>query len=110
MQLDQLEGARSRADRFNATGFSQWINGPGGRAFRFVAGVAWLAFALAFRAHWWGIAAGVFGLLPLSAGIFDICWISAALGGPLRGETIRRNAAALRALGMPSARDRAAGG
>jgi hypothetical protein len=93
MQLDQLEVAETRADRFNATGFSRWINGSSGRAFRFVAGVAWLAFAVAFRGHWWGIAAGLFGLLPLSAGIFDLCWVSAALGGPLRGETIRRNAA-----------------
>lgn len=94
MQLDQLEVARSRADRFNATGFSQWINGPSGRAFRFVAGLAWLAFAAAFRDYWWGMAAGVFGLLPLTAGMFDICWISAALGGPLKGETIRRNTTA----------------
>ena len=78
-----------RADRFNATGFSRWINGPSGRAFRLGAGAAWLAFALVFRDHWWGVAAGAWSFLPLTAGIFDICWISAALGGPLQGKTIR---------------------
>ncbi len=78
-----------RADRFNATGFSRAINGPGGRAFRLVAGAAWLAFAVVFRGQWWGNAAGVWSLLPLTAGIFDLCWISAALGGPLRGKAIR---------------------
>ena len=78
-----------RADRFNATEFSHWINGPSGRASRLVVGVAWLAFALVFRGQGWGFAAGAWSLFPLTAGIFDICWISAALGGPLQGKTIR---------------------
>jgi hypothetical protein len=30
-----------------------------------------------------------FSILPLSAGGFDWCYISAALGGPLRGAEIR---------------------
>lgn len=79
----------TRADRFNAAGFSHWINRAGGRAFRLVAGAAWLAFALAFRGQWWGFAAGAWSFFPLTAGMFDICWISAALGGPLQGKTIR---------------------
>ena len=79
----------SVARRFNATEFSRWVNGPRGRAFRLVAGAAWLAFGLVFRDHWWGIAAMAWSVLPLSAGIFDLCWISAALGGPLRSRTIR---------------------
>ena len=79
----------SRADRFNATAFSRWVNGPGGRAFRLAAGVAWLTFAVTFRGQWWGDAAGAWSVLPLTAGLFDVCWISAALGGPLQGRTIR---------------------
>ena len=31
----------------------------------------------------------VWSLLPLSAGAFDICYVSAALGGPLSGTKIR---------------------
>jgi hypothetical protein len=77
------------ADRFNATGFSRWINGTGGRVFRLLAGASFLLLGLTFRGHWWGIAAGVWSFFPLSAGLFDICWISAALGGPLSGRTIR---------------------
>ena len=77
------------ADRFNATRFSRWVNSHPGRVFRLVAGFAWLAFAVAFRDHWWGVAAGVWSFFPLGAGLFDVCWISAALGGPLAGRTIR---------------------
>ena len=79
----------SRAQRFNATGFSRWVNGSGGRAFRLAAGTAWLVVGLVFHDHWWGVAAMAWSVLPLTAGIFDVCWVSAALGGPLRGKTIR---------------------
>ena len=96
------EALMSRADRFNATAFSQWVNGPSGRAFRLAAGVAWLCFAWVARDHWWGIAAGAWGLFPLTAGLFDICWISASLGGPLQGSTIRAGQAAMRS--RPAAR------
>ena len=83
------------AAQFNATGFSRWINGSSGRAFRLLAGTAFLVLALTFRGHWWGIAAGVWSFFPLSAGLFDICWISAALGGPLSGRRIRAGQAVL---------------
>lgn len=86
----------ARADRFNATAFSQWVNGPSGLAFRMAAGAAWLLFALVARDHWWGILAGAWGLFPLTAGLFDICWISLFLGGPLQGRAIRAGQAAIR--------------
>jgi hypothetical protein len=79
----------SLAQRFNATGFSRWVNGPRGRAFRLVAGAAWLVVGLVFLDRWWGVAAAAWSVLPLSAGMFDVCWISAALGGPLSSRTIR---------------------
>ena len=75
--------------RFNATGFSCWVNGPGGRVFRLVAGAVWLTVGLVFIDHWWGVAAAAWSFFPLTAGVFDLCWISAALGGPLRSRTIR---------------------
>ena len=79
----------SLAQRFNATGFSRWVNGPSGRVFRLVAGAMWLVVGLVFQDHWWGLAAAAWSFFPLTAGMFDICWISAALGGPLRSKTIR---------------------
>ncbi len=82
----------TRADRFNATAFARWINGSRGRVFRLVAGTAWLTFGLLFIDHWWGVAAAVWSFFPLTAGIFDVCWVSAALGGPLTGKAIRSRA------------------
>ncbi len=79
----------SLADRFNATRFARWINGGHGRVFRLVAGAAWLTFGLMFVDHWWGIAGLVWSFFPLTAGIFDICWVSAVLGGPLSGKAIK---------------------
>jgi hypothetical protein len=78
------------AKAFNATKFSRWINGSGGRAFRLAAGTAFVVLAWASHGQWWGIAAGLWSFFPLTASIFDVCWISAALGGPLSGRKIRQ--------------------
>lgn len=77
------------ATSFNETAFSAWINSDSGRTFRVVAGVMFLIVGVTFREEWWGLASLVWGLLPLTAGSFDVCYISAALGGPLKGCDIR---------------------
>lgn len=77
------------ATRFNQTAFSAWLNGDSGRTFRIVAGVLFLIVGATFRDEWWGLAMVLWGVLPLSAGAFDICYISAALAGPLKGAEIR---------------------
>ncbi|EBF6878337.1 hypothetical protein ACL83_24765, partial [Salmonella enterica subsp. enterica serovar Saintpaul] len=66
----------TNAARFNATAFSRWLNGNRGRLFRIGAGGAWLALGLATADHWWGVAALLWSFLPLSAGLFDVCWVS----------------------------------
>lgn len=76
-------------ESFNRSRFSKLINGAAGRAFRLAAGVAFLLVGYAYRAEPLGKAAMVWSLFPLTAGAFDICWISAALGGPLSGRKIR---------------------
>jgi hypothetical protein len=76
-------------ERFNRTGFSRFINSAGGRIFRLAAGTAFLVFGLLNRSEPLGVAALVWSVFPLSAGIFDVCWISAVLGGPLSGASIR---------------------
>jgi hypothetical protein len=43
-----------------------------------------------YRDHALGIVSMVWSVVPLSAGAFDLCYVSAALGGPLRGAEIRR--------------------
>jgi hypothetical protein len=76
-------------EAFNRSGFSQLINSTGGRAFRLVAGAAFLVAGVTVRARPLGAALLAWSAFPLSAGAFDVCWISAALGGPLSGSRIR---------------------
>lgn len=78
------------SERFNRSGFSCWINGPSGRAFRLCAGVAFLAVGMSLREYPLGIAVLVWSFFPLSAGIFNVCWISLVLGGPFSSTRIRR--------------------
>ncbi len=78
-----------RAEAFNRSGFSRFINGPAGRVFRLVAGAGFLAVGYIFRDHTLGVISMVYSVLPLSAGAFDICFISWVLGGPLSGAEIR---------------------
>ncbi len=78
------------SERFNSSGFACWINGPRGRAFRLCAGIAFLAVGIAFRENPLGLAALAWSFFPLSAGIFNVCWISLALGGPFSSATIRQ--------------------
>ena len=77
------------ATRFNQTAFSAWLNGDSGRTFRVVAGAMFLIVGGTFRDEWWGVASALWGLVPLTAGAFDICYLSAVLGGPLKGADIR---------------------
>ncbi|HEX3270310.1 MAG TPA: hypothetical protein VHR15_06650 [Ktedonobacterales bacterium] len=74
---------------FNGSGFSRFLNSRGGRIFRIVAGIGFLVLGLIFRDHLLGILSLAWSVFPLSAGAFDICYISAALGGPLSGNRIR---------------------
>ena len=76
-------------ESFNQSAFSRFLNGPSGRIFRLVAGLAFLAIGFAFRQNALGVLSMVWGVFPLSAGAFDICFISAALGGPISGQKIR---------------------
>ncbi len=74
---------------FNQSRFSRFINSGAGRAFRLIAGLAFLLIGFASRHHWLGIVSMVWSIFPLTAGGFDWCYISAALGGPLSGARIR---------------------
>lgn len=79
----------SLAKSYNRSTFGRWLVSPPGRVFRLVAGSG---FALAGVVYWGtpaGAAALVWSVFPLSAGGLDLCWISAALGGPLRGAACR---------------------
>jgi hypothetical protein len=74
---------------FNRSGFSRFLNRPAGRVFRLAAGIAFLAVGYMYRGHTLGVLSMVWSIFPLSAGAFDICYVSALLGGPLSGAKIR---------------------
>lgn len=76
-------------ESFNQSGFSRFLNTPAGRMLRLIVGIGFLVVGYIYRDHTLGVISMVWGLLPLSAGVFDICYVSAALGGPLSGKKIR---------------------
>ncbi|HEY5525966.1 MAG TPA: hypothetical protein VIK02_00105 [Candidatus Anoxymicrobiaceae bacterium] len=80
----------SMQESFNRSGFSKFLNSPAGRIFRVAAGAAYLVIGYMYRDHALGKLSMAWGVLPLSAGVFDVCFISAALGGPFSGPDIRR--------------------
>ena len=80
----------SLAQNFARTAFAQFINSPTGRGARIVAGVALLVWGYTRRADTAGIVLIGVSLVPLLAGSFDWCLISALLGGPISGAVLRK--------------------
>jgi hypothetical protein len=79
----------TKYESFNQSGFSKFLNSLAGRILRLVAGIGFLVVGYMYRDHALGLISMVWGVLPLSAGALDICYVSAALGGPLSGKKIR---------------------
>jgi len=79
----------SMHESFNQSGFSKFINSRAGRIFRLAAGIGFLVVGFLYRDYTLGVVSMVWSIVPLSAGIFDFCYISALLGGPLSGAKIR---------------------
>ena len=79
----------SMHESFNQSGFAKFINSMAGRIFRIAAGIGFIVVGYVFRDHPLGVVSIVWGFVPLIAGIFDLCFISALLGGPLSGAKIR---------------------
>ncbi len=77
------------AEAFNKSSFSHFINSLAGRIFRLIAGIGFLVIGYVYRDTTLGILSMVWSVLPLTAGAFDICYISAVLGGPFSGAKIR---------------------
>ena len=78
-------------EAFNRSAFAHFINSPAGRVFRLAAGSVFLVTGVIFRAHFLGVLSMVWSVFPLTAGAFDLCYISALLGGPLSGKVIRES-------------------
>jgi hypothetical protein len=79
----------SIAESFGRSGFAKFINSPAGRIARVVVGFVLIVWGYTQLNTGTGIILIVIGLIPLSAGAFDLCLISALLGGPISGKKIR---------------------
>ena len=75
--------------QFAKTGFAHFISSGAGRILRGVAGVGLIAGGYALRETPSGIPLMLVGLVPLAAGVFDLCLLSPLMGGPLAGAKIR---------------------
>ena len=80
---------RKFEELFNRSLLSRFLNSSAGRIFRLAAGAGFLMVGYAYRHHALGVLSMAWSVLPLSAGAFDICYISAVLGGPLSGAKLR---------------------
>ena len=78
----------SLAQSFGRSAFARFINSPTGRVVRVVIGLGLIAWGFTHRHSGIGVPFMLVGLIPLAAGSFDWCVISALLGGPLRGARI----------------------
>jgi hypothetical protein len=77
----------SMAESFGKSAFARFINSPAGRAFRIIVGLVLIAWGYVHGGST-GVILMVVGLVPLAAGLFDLCVISALLGGPLKGARV----------------------
>jgi hypothetical protein len=79
----------SLAESFCRSGFAHFINSPAGRVARIVVGIVLVGWGYTLSGAGVGVALIVIGLVPLGAGLFDWCLVSAILGGPISGKSIR---------------------
>ena len=81
----------SLAESFAQSRFAKFVNSPAGRIARIVVGLGLIGWGYSQRAGLAGIILIVLGLVPLTAGVFHLCFVSALLGGPISGARIARS-------------------
>ncbi len=75
--------------QFAHSAFAQFMASTSGRILRVAAGVVLVACGLALLGTYWGpVLIGV-GLVPLVAGLVDVCFLTLLLGGPFAGPRVR---------------------
>lgn len=69
-------------------GFARFMSSTAGRLTRIVAGAALVAIGVGLGGGWWALA--VVGLVPIAAGVFNVCLLAPLLHAPFSGTAIRR--------------------
>ena len=81
----------SLAESFGQSGFAQFVNSAAGRIVRILVGLGLIGWGYVSLPGTAGIILIVIGLVvPLAAGAFNLCYISALLGGPISGARIAK--------------------
>ena len=83
------------ASRFNRSAFGRFLSSSAGRVFRLLNGVIFVALGVLLiqaGAIVPGVLSLAWGALAMSAGGFDVCYISLVLGGPFAGAACRAEA------------------
>lgn len=68
-------------------GFARFMSGPVGRLARIAAGIVLIVIGASLGGAGWILA--VVGLLPIAAGVFNVCLIAPVLGAPVSGAKCR---------------------
>ena len=79
----------SLAQSFAQSTFARFINSPAGRITRVIAGLLLVVWGCMHLGQSDGPIFILVGLIPLATGAFDLCLISALLGGPISGKKVR---------------------
>ena len=70
-------------------GFARFMSSTAGRLIRIVAGIALILVGLLFITGTVGLILAIVGVVPLAAGILDVCVFAPLFGGPLQGKKAR---------------------
>ncbi len=81
----------SIAESFGRSRFARFVNSPAGRLARLVVGAGLIGWGYTQRGTGTGVVLMAVGLLPVAAGAFNLCLISALLGGPISGARIAKS-------------------
>ena len=84
----------SRVENLAKSQFTQFISSMAGRIVRIVFGIILIAGGFILRHQTIGIVLMIFGLLPLFAGLFDICVLTGIIGNKWSGKYVRQCARA----------------
>ncbi len=71
------------------SGLVQFLASGPGRLLRIVAGLVLVVVGLWLVRGTWGYVLVVIGLVPIAAGLFDFCLLTAIFGGPFWGRDVR---------------------
>lgn len=66
--------------------FATFMASPAGRGIRIVAGVALIYWGLLYGS----VLLAVAGLVPLAAGVLNLCVLAPLIGAPFRGRDVRK--------------------